>query len=46
MFYYLFEYLDKEFDVAGAGVFQFISFRAALAVIFALLISIVLVERL
>ena len=39
MLYYLFEYLDKEFDFVGAGVFQFISFRAALAVITALLIS-------
>jgi phospho-N-acetylmuramoyl-pentapeptide-transferase len=41
MFYYLFEYLDASFDFPGAGVFQYISFRAALAVITSLLISLV-----
>lgn len=41
MFYYLFEYLDKHFDLPGAGVFQYISFRAALAIIVSLLISMV-----
>lgn len=44
MFYYLFHYLDK-FDFPGAGVFQYISFRAAMAVIFSLLISMVLGKR-
>lgn len=39
MFYYLFSYLDKTFDVPGAGMFNYISFRAALAFIFALLCS-------
>lgn len=39
MFYYLFQYLDKTFNFPGAGVFQYISFRAALAVIVSLLIS-------
>lgn len=39
MFYYLFEYLDKVFDLPGAGVFQYISFRAAMAVITSLIIS-------
>ena len=38
MLYYLFKYLDK-FDVPGAGVFEYITFRAALAVIVSLLIS-------
>ncbi|MFT7031188.1 MAG: phospho-N-acetylmuramoyl-pentapeptide-transferase, partial [Marinoscillum sp.] len=28
MLYYLFEYLDKHFDLIGAGVFKYISFRA------------------
>ncbi len=40
MLYYLFEYLDREFDLAGAGVFQFISFRAGMAALFSLLITI------
>lgn len=41
MLYYLFEYLKKNFDLAGAGVFQYISFRTALAVITSLIISMV-----
>lgn len=40
MLYYLFDYLDKEFDLAGAGVFQYISFRAGMAAFFSLLITI------
>jgi len=40
MFYYLFQYLDK-IDVPGAGLFNFISFRAAMAVITSLIISVV-----
>lgn len=39
MLYYLFTYLDKHYDIPGTGVFQFISFRAAMAVIFSLFIS-------
>lgn len=39
MLYYLFNYLDKVFDFPGAGLFQFISFRAAMAVITSLIIS-------
>jgi phospho-N-acetylmuramoyl-pentapeptide-transferase len=31
MLYYLFDYLDKQFDFVGAGVFQYISFRAGMA---------------
>jgi phospho-N-acetylmuramoyl-pentapeptide-transferase len=45
MLYYLFNYLDLQFDFPGAGLFQFISFRAALALIFSLLISLVLGKR-
>ena len=41
MFYYLFEYLEKTYQLPGAGVFQYISFRAALAVITSLLVSMV-----
>lgn len=39
MFYYLFTYLKEAFDIPGAGVFQYISFRAAAAVITSLVIS-------
>jgi phospho-N-acetylmuramoyl-pentapeptide-transferase len=39
MLYYLFEYLNK-LDVPGAGVFQYISFRAGMAAFVSLLITI------
>ncbi len=39
MLYYLFDYLENAFDFPGAGMFQYISFRAALAVITSLVIS-------
>lgn len=39
MLYYLFEYLDR-LDVPGAGVFQYISFRAGSAAFLSLLITI------
>lgn len=45
MFYYLFTYLDSAFDFPGAGVFQYISFRAALALITSLIISLLLGKR-
>src|SRR6478609_867592 len=41
MLYYLFEYLDKTLDIPGAGAFQYISTRAALAIILSLTISLV-----
>jgi phospho-N-acetylmuramoyl-pentapeptide-transferase len=41
MLYYLFDYLDKHFNLPGAGLFQFISFRAALSIILSLTISMV-----
>ncbi|HRI79471.1 MAG TPA: phospho-N-acetylmuramoyl-pentapeptide-transferase [Cyclobacteriaceae bacterium] len=40
MLYYLFNYLDREFDLMGAGVFQYISFRAGAAAVLSLLITI------
>ncbi|MCU0399306.1 MAG: phospho-N-acetylmuramoyl-pentapeptide-transferase [Cyclobacteriaceae bacterium] len=40
MLYYLFDYLDKQFDLVGAGVFRYISFRAGMAAFFSLLITI------
>lgn len=39
MLYYLFEYLEKQFDLPGAGLFQFITFRAGAAVALSLVIS-------
>ena len=45
MLYYLFNYLDKAFDFPGAGVFNYISFRAAMALITSLLISLVFGKR-
>src|SRR3972149_6369195 len=41
MLYYLFTYLDK-LDFPGAGVFQYISFRSAMAVITSLIISLII----
>lgn len=41
MLYHLFKYLDNAYDLPGAGMFQYISFRAAFAIILALLIIII-----
>jgi len=41
MLYYLFDYLDKEFDLIGAGVFEYITFRASMATVLSLLITII-----
>ena len=41
MLYYLFEYLEQEFQLPGASLFQFISFRASIAIIFSLLVSLI-----
>src|SRR6516162_9181410 len=40
MLYYLFNYIDKQFDFPGAGLFQYISFRAGVAAVLSLLITI------
>jgi len=40
MLYYLFDYLDREYDLIGAGVFQYISFRAGMTAFVSLLITI------
>lgn len=45
MFYYLFHYLDQHFNFPGAGVFQYISFRAALALISSLIITMLFGKR-
>ena len=46
MLYYLFEYLDATYDLPGAGVFQYITFRAAMAIITSLVISMLFGKRL
>ena len=40
MLYSLFNYLDRVYDLPGSGMFQYISFRSAMAIIFSLLIVI------
>jgi len=45
MLYYLFTWLSKEFDLSGAGLFQYITFRAAMAVVLSLLIATVYGKR-
>ena len=45
MFYYLFHFLDQHFNFPGAGVFQYISFRAALALMCSLVISMLFGKR-
>lgn len=46
MFYYLFQYLDERFDFIGAGVFQYISFRAGMAAVGSLIIALTFGENL
>jgi phospho-N-acetylmuramoyl-pentapeptide-transferase len=41
MLYYIFEYLQSTFDFPGSGLIKYISFRAAMAVITSLLVSLV-----
>src|SRR4051812_23591444 len=45
MLYYLFTYLDKHFDFPGAGVFHYISFRAAMTLMTSLIISLLFGKR-
>ena len=45
MLYYLFDYLDRVYDLPGAGVFRYISFRSAIALISSLLITLVFGKR-
>jgi phospho-N-acetylmuramoyl-pentapeptide-transferase len=41
MLYHFFEYIDKYYNLPGAGLFQYITFRAAFAIILSLIISLV-----
>ena len=45
MLYYLFEFLEQQYKFPGASVFQYLSFRAALAVIFSLVFSLITGRR-
>ncbi len=45
MLYYLFEYLEQQFQFPGASLFGFITFRAAVAIILSLLISTIFGKR-
>jgi phospho-N-acetylmuramoyl-pentapeptide-transferase len=45
MLYYLFKYLEETFNLPGAGVFEYLSFRAAGAVITSLIISLLFGKR-
>lgn len=45
MLYHIFEYINQNYNIPGAGLFHYISFRAALAIITSLLISLLLGGR-
>lgn len=45
MLYYLFQYLEEQYQLPGASLFQFITFRAALAIIVSLLFSTIYGKR-
>lgn len=45
MLYHLFDYIEKSWNFPGAGVFRYLSFRSAMAVIFSLLIALVIGKR-
>jgi phospho-N-acetylmuramoyl-pentapeptide-transferase len=42
MLYHLFDFLHSNYDFAGSGLFQYISFRAGMAVVLSILISVIL----
>ena len=46
MLYHLFEFLNSNYDFAGSGLFQYISFRAGMAVVLSILISVTFGGRL
>ena len=41
MLYYLFEFIEKQFQFPGASLFQFLSFRASIAIILSLVFSLI-----
>ena len=40
MLYHLFDYIDRMFNIPGTGVFQYTTFRSAMAALFSLTITI------
>ena len=46
MLYYLFNFIDQQWDFPGAGLFQYISFRSGMAAILSLMITILFGKRL
>lgn len=46
MLYYIFDYIERNFDLPGAGLFQYISFRAGAAAILSLIITITFGQKL
>ncbi|MTI21914.1 phospho-N-acetylmuramoyl-pentapeptide-transferase [Fulvivirga sp. RKSG066] len=46
MLYYLFDFLEREFNLVGASVFQYISFRAGMAAVISLFITMLIGKRL
>ncbi len=42
MLYHIFTYLEQNFDITGAGLFKFITFRASLAALLSLIISMII----
>lgn len=45
MLYYLFDFLEKQYQLTGASVFQYLSFRASLATLMSLFIAMVMGKR-
>lgn len=45
MLYYLFEFLEKKYELGGAGLFQYISFRSALAMVLSMLVTLIFGKR-
>ncbi|MEL6632191.1 MAG: phospho-N-acetylmuramoyl-pentapeptide-transferase [Bacteroidota bacterium] len=45
MLYYLLDWLNTQMDIPGFGVFQYITFRAILSIIFSLIISVLIGKK-
>ena len=45
MLYYLFEYLERTYQLPGASLFSYLTFRSAVAIIFSLLVTALLGKR-
>jgi len=45
MLYHLFELLERNYDLPGAGLFQYISFRSGAAIILSLIISVLIGDK-